>query len=106
MVERDLLNLVKSSEEEAEDIIKRAKEEVDRMKASLDNEKKKIIEQLTVQLNEKKREISEELSKSLESNRVLMEKEYIEAAEVLRKAAYSKLNAYAEELLKKLIEES
>jgi len=103
MVERDLLNLIKNSEEEAQKIIELAQEEVKKLKVDLEEQKREIVDKLNAKLDKSIKAKKEELQRKFEEDLTVLKKENDRRLKNFREISSKKIPELSKSLIEKVV---
>jgi F0F1-type ATP synthase membrane subunit b/b' len=103
MIERDLLNLIKNSEEEAQKIIELAQEEVKKLKVDLEEQKREIVDKLNVKLDKSIKAKKEELQRKFEEDLTVLKKENERRLKNIREISSKKIPELSKILIEKVV---
>lgn len=103
MVERDLLNLIKNSEEEADKIIEMAYEEVKKLNYNLAIQKEEELKRLNKELQKKVADKKSELEKIFEKDLASLRKENTNKSKKIEEISKEKLPEFSQKMLEKVL---
>jgi F0F1-type ATP synthase membrane subunit b/b' len=103
MVERDLLNLIKNSEEEAQKIIELAREEVKKLKVDLEEQKREIVDKLNAKLDKSLKAKKEELQRKFEEDLTVLKNENDKRLKNVREISSKKMPGLSKSLIEKVV---